>query len=40
MSIFQLIDKLFALLMLLPPAYIIVRFVRWYFRQGEQKEES
>ncbi len=40
MTILHLIDKLFALMMVMPPVYLAVRFVRWYIRQGEEKEES
>lgn len=40
MTFFHLIDKLFALMMVMPPVYIAYRFVRWYIRQGADKEES
>jgi hypothetical protein len=37
-NIFGLIDKLFALLVVGPPLYMVYRFVRWYLKQREPEE--
>jgi hypothetical protein len=35
-----LIDKLFALFVMLPPVYMLFRFVRWWMRQDEKPEQD
>jgi hypothetical protein len=40
MSIFGLIEKLLALLVVVPPVYLIYRFVRWYLRQRKEDEAA
>jgi hypothetical protein len=37
-SVFRIIEKLFALLVFLPPVYMVYRFVRWYLKQREPEE--
>lgn len=36
---FRTIDRLFFLLVFMPPAYMLYRFVKWYVRD-DQREES
>lgn len=38
-NIFHLIDKLFSLLVVIPPLYMVYRFVRWYLKQREPEGE-
>lgn len=39
-TIFHVVEKLFALLVLLPPIYMVYRFVRWYLNQREPEETT
>jgi hypothetical protein len=36
-KILDLIEKVFALMCVLPPVYIAYRFVRWYIRQNKEE---
>jgi hypothetical protein len=34
----RFIDKLFALLVFMPPAYMAYRFLKWYWKQESEPE--
>jgi len=36
--LFKLVEKLFCLMVCLPPLYMAYRFVRWYLRQNQETE--
>ena len=36
----RLIDKLFCLLVCVPPLYFFGRFISWYIRQSQEPEEA
>ena len=40
MRIFKVLEKLFAVLVIAPPLYMVFRYVRWYFRQGREELET
>lgn len=35
-----LIDKIFAVFVMLPPVYMLYRFARWWMRQDEKPEQD
>lgn len=37
---FRMIDKLFCLLVCVPPLYFFGRFVHWYIRQDQEHNEA
>lgn len=37
---FRLIDKLFCLLVVAPPVYLVFRFLRWYVKQETPQTEE
>lgn len=39
-NIFLLIEKLFALLVIVPPIYMAYRFFRWYLKQQNTPEQA
>jgi hypothetical protein len=38
MSIFKVMEKLFAVLVVAPPMYMAFRYLRWFYRQNREPE--
>ena len=37
---FRIIDKLFAAFVLMPPVYMLFRFLRWYIKQEMEPQKT
>ncbi len=38
MHILQVLEKLFAVLVIAPPLYMGFRYLRWFFRQNQEEQ--